>query len=274
MLVIKPNCELCDKDLPADSNEALICSYECTFCSHCVENVLQGVCPNCGGGFTIRPVRPTTDRRPGVSLAHQPASKKRVHTHYTQEEISEFCRSVKSGKTVKIVVASLNPVKVGAVRAAFLAHFPSCELDLIPLSVASDVPDQPMSDEETRQGARNRVRNSRQACPEADYWVGLEGGLDIVEKKLLAFAWMTICDRSDTISEARSASLPLPPAIQKLVEAGLELGEANDQVFSTVNSKQGGGAFGLLTDGLYTREDIYTQTLVLALVPFVNELWP
>ena len=54
----------------------------------------------------------------------------------------------------------------------------------------------------------------------------------------------------------------------------MELGEANDKVFSTVNSKHRGGAFGLLTDGLHTRESIYTQTLVMALIPFVNQLYP
>jgi inosine/xanthosine triphosphatase len=179
-----------------------------------------------------------------------------------------------STKTIKIVVASLNPVKVGAAKIAFMAQFPNQELELIPVSVPSNVRDQPMSDEETRLGAGNRVRNSVQAYSQADYWVGLEGGLETIQDKLLAFAWMAICDRSGTISEARSATLPLPPAVQELVEAGHELGEANDRVFSTINSKQGGGAFGLLTDGLYTREEIYAQTLVLALVPFVNELWP
>ena len=61
--------------------------------------------------------------------------------------------------------------------------------------------------------------------------------------------------------------------MQQLVNSGLELGEANDRVFSTLNSKQGGGAFGLLTDGLMTRESVYTQTLTLALIPFVHELW-
>ncbi len=62
--------------------------------------------------------------------------------------------------------------------------------------------------------------------------------------------------------------------MKQLVDAGLELGEANDRVFSTVNSKQGGGAYGLLTGGLYTREGIYTQTLIIALTPFVNALYP
>ena len=68
--------------------------------------------------------------------------------------------------------------------------------------------------------------------------------------------------------------MPLPPAVKELVDAGMELGEANDRVFSTVNSKQGGGAYGLLTEGRYTRESIYTQTLIIALVPYVNALYP
>lgn len=58
MLEIKQNCEKCNKRLPNDSNEAMICSYECTFCVDCVENVLKNVCPNCGGGFEKRPIRP------------------------------------------------------------------------------------------------------------------------------------------------------------------------------------------------------------------------
>jgi non-canonical (house-cleaning) NTP pyrophosphatase len=65
----------------------------------------------------------------------------------------------------------------------------------------------------------------------------------------------------------------MPPAVQRLVAEGLELGEANDRVFATTNSKQQGGAFGLLTGGRYTREGVYTQALVLALIPFVHELW-
>lgn len=58
MLEIRQNCENCDKNLPNDSDEAMICTYECTFCTECVENVLENVCPNCGGGFEKRPTRP------------------------------------------------------------------------------------------------------------------------------------------------------------------------------------------------------------------------
>jgi uncharacterized protein len=68
MLELRPNCECCDKDLPADSTEARMCSFECTFCSSCADQVLGGRCPNCGGELVRRPVRPAE------KLAKFPAS--------------------------------------------------------------------------------------------------------------------------------------------------------------------------------------------------------
>jgi len=96
MLALRPNCELCDKDLPPDSTEACICSYECTFCASCVEEVLHNVCPNCGGGFSARPIRPTVARRAETSLDYDPASTTRVHTKYSPEEIQAFVDAVKA----------------------------------------------------------------------------------------------------------------------------------------------------------------------------------
>ncbi|MEH6587485.1 MAG: DUF1272 domain-containing protein [Halioglobus sp.] len=72
MLELRPNCECCDRDLPADSAQARICSFECTFCASCVETVFKGVCPNCGGGFVPRPIRPVE------KLERFPASTTRV----------------------------------------------------------------------------------------------------------------------------------------------------------------------------------------------------
>ena len=175
---------------------------------------------------------------------------------------------------MKIVVASRNPVKVGATTQAFKTLFPDAVLDVTSVNVESGVGDQPDSDEATRRGARMRALGARDAEPDAEFWVGLEGGIEVVDDQLMAFAWMAVQGRVGDVSEARSTTLPLPPEVKKLVVSGLELGEANDRVFSTVNSKQGGGAYGLLTDGLYTREGIYTQTLIMALIPFVNTLYP
>jgi hypothetical protein len=95
MLQLRPNCECCDKDLPADAADARICTYECTFCADCVENVLHNVCPNCGGGFEKRPIRPATERRPGVCLGKQPASNQRVHLKYDRDDIAAFSAWVK-----------------------------------------------------------------------------------------------------------------------------------------------------------------------------------
>ena len=73
MLEIRPSCEHCDKALPAHSKEAMICNFKCTFCKSCVEELLQNVCPNCGGGFEKRPVRPKE------YLDKYPPSTKKVH---------------------------------------------------------------------------------------------------------------------------------------------------------------------------------------------------
>ena len=95
MLELRPNCELCDKDLPPEADDARICSYECTFCAACVENVLYNVCPNCGGGFKARPIRPRTAWRDGTGLDHDSPSQRRRNTRYSGEEISAFVARVR-----------------------------------------------------------------------------------------------------------------------------------------------------------------------------------
>ncbi len=94
-LELRPNCEYCDRDLPPESKLARICSYECTFCADCVDNVLYNVCPNCGGGFAPRPIRPRGEWRPNLSLAKRPASVKRVSLSYDHENIAAHSRGIR-----------------------------------------------------------------------------------------------------------------------------------------------------------------------------------
>lgn len=96
MLQLRPNCEACDKDLPPHAMDARICSYECTFCADCVDTVLLNVCPNCGGGFAPRPIRPSVARRQGVGLAHQPGSTVRVHMKKDRAEAAAFSQSLRA----------------------------------------------------------------------------------------------------------------------------------------------------------------------------------
>lgn len=168
----------------------------------------------------------------------------------------------------KVIIASKNPAKIQAVELAFTKVFPQQNFNFKGVSVPSGVPDQPMGEAQTLQGAENRVAQAMQQY-KADFWVGLEGGLTHANNQLEAYAWMVI--RSQTMyGKGRTGSFFLPQKVAKLVHQGLELGEADDIVFGQSNSKQKGGAVGLLTHNLLTRTTYYEQALVLALIPFIN----
>jgi len=86
-LELRPNCELCDRDLPAQAYDARICANECTWCADCADRVLMNVCPNCGGELVRRPIRPMEAHRPGQGLRLNPAGTARRHTKYAREDI-------------------------------------------------------------------------------------------------------------------------------------------------------------------------------------------
>ncbi|WP_223669758.1 DUF1272 domain-containing protein [Kangiella shandongensis] len=95
MLELRPSCEHCNKPLPPNSTEAMICTFECTFCQDCVDNILLNVCPNCGGGFVPRPIRPEINWKDGNSLAFHPASEKIVHKPVDPETHRAFAKAIK-----------------------------------------------------------------------------------------------------------------------------------------------------------------------------------
>ena len=171
---------------------------------------------------------------------------------------------------VRVVVASKNPVKIRAARDGFARAMADTSVEVEGVDVPSDVPHQPMSDDETLHGATNRATNARAAAPDADYWVGLEGGVDDHDGLLEAFAWIVIIARDGRVGRSRTATFQLPPAVAELVRAGVELGHADDRVFGRSNSKQTNGAVGLLTNDLIDRTAYYEHAVVLALVPFIN----
>lgn len=164
----------------------------------------------------------------------------------------------------KVIVASLNPAKITAVQSAFEATFPLQDFEFVGVSVPSEVADQPMSNQETHDGALNRVRNAKQQC-QADYYVGLEAGIEAD----VTFAWMVV-ESATHRGESRSASLMLPPVVIEKLKHANELGDVMDEVFATENIKQKGGAISLLTHDLLTRSSVYHQALILALIPFAN----
>ena len=168
-----------------------------------------------------------------------------------------------------IVVASHNPVKARAVLEGFQRMFPREEFVLRSAAAPSLVSDQPFTDEETLRGAANRAQGAARLEPQADYWVGIEGGIEIHGPEMAAYAWVVVLGR-DLSGKSRTGTFYLPPQVAELIQQGLELGEADDIVFGRSNSKQENGAIGLLTGDVIDRVQLYEHAVILALVPFKN----
>ena len=169
-----------------------------------------------------------------------------------------------------LVIASTNPVKIQAAVNGFQRLFPGSQLNVIAVAAPSGVAHQPMTDEETLRGARNRSARAQALHPNADYWIGIEGGVEPIGQELTAFAWIVVRSKS-MIGRGRTGTFFLPPAVAELIRQGKELGEADDIIFGRSNSKQDNGAVGLLTDNVIDRAQLYEHAMILALIPFKNE---
>ena len=170
-----------------------------------------------------------------------------------------------------IIVASTNPVKINCIQGAFAQMFPNVEYSVAGLDSPSGVPDQPMGTEQTILGAHNRARFARAQRPEADYVIGIEGGLLTDELgKLVVVAWIVIIDKCGRESKASTGTFVLPKSMADEVKGGLELGAAADKLHGTSNVKQAGGTIGVLTGGVMGRTAYYVHAAILAFIPFKN----
>ncbi len=170
----------------------------------------------------------------------------------------------------KVIIASENPVKIDSIRHGFKKVFKGINFDFEGISVSSDVSDQPMSVGETFRGALNRIKNAKKLVYGADFYCGIEGGLEYFDDRYYAFAWIII-DNGKYIGKARTGSFMLPLEIISLIKEGMELGDADDIVFGHSNSKQKQGSVGILTHDLIDRTGYYTHAVILALIPFMNK---
>lgn len=169
----------------------------------------------------------------------------------------------------KVIIASKNPVKIQAVKNGFGKMFPDQEFKFIDISVPSNVADQPFSNDETFLGAQNRADNSSNEVKDADFYIGIEGGIEYVENEMEVFTWVVI-KSVGKYGKARTGTFFLPKQVVELIKEGKELGEADNIVFKLNNSKQENGAVGILTGGVIDRMKYYTEAVILALIPFKN----
>ncbi len=115
----------------------------------------------------------------------------------------------------------------------------------------------------------DRAERAAGLIPQADYWVGVEGGVEDQDGQMAAFAWIVVKSK-DQLGKGRTGAFYLPQSVANLVRQGKELGEADDIVFGRSNSKQANGAIGILTGDVIDRTQLYEQAVILALIPFKN----
>jgi len=172
-----------------------------------------------------------------------------------------------SVRFVRVAVGSTNPVKLAAVRAVLARIQPGLSAEGV--EVASGVPDQPMGDEETQRGARNRA-TAALALTGADLAVGLEGGVvALADGRMRSCAWAVVVDRDGLEGMGGSLSMPLPDRVADRIRAGEELGHAMDALANVVGTKHGRGAVGILTAGLIDRQGAYEPMVAYALAPWL-----
>ena len=173
----------------------------------------------------------------------------------------------------KVIVASNNPVKIKVAEKAFSAVFPNEQFEFMGVKAESGVSEQPIG-EETRLGANNRLNFIKKQYPDADFWVAQEGGGLFSDKgRLSNRAWIVISDKDNFIAESSTSNFYLPKKVEEYIKEGLVQGEACDKFFNTINSKQGLGAIGYLTEGVYDRAEYYLQPAIIALSEIKHKDW-
>jgi inosine/xanthosine triphosphatase len=172
----------------------------------------------------------------------------------------------------KILVGSKNPVKIRSVKDAFEKYFENVEV--IGINVNSKVPNQPVN-EETFKGAKNRTLEligiNKEMKLNADFFVGIEGGITQIYYRWFAFGCMCIADKEGKTGFGTSAHFELPNAIVKELLNGKELGDVMDDIQNKSNTKQQHGAIGYFTNGVMNRSELYVPGLITALIPFLHQ---
>jgi inosine/xanthosine triphosphatase len=170
---------------------------------------------------------------------------------------------------MKVAIGTKNPAKIAAVEQAFKKVWPDRDFDFIGVEVVSGISDQPMTDEESIKGAMNRAKAALEK-EQADFSVGLEGGLQKIGNQWFDCGWIVIKDREGHLGVGSSIKMEVPPKMMKYIHEGVELGKVVDIVFHVKNAKHSNGHFGLMTANAITRVEGYRDGVIAALAPFIN----
>ena len=185
---------------------------------------------------------------------------------------------------MKVIVGSKNPVKIGAVHEAFSRYYK--DVVVVGANIRSGVADQPMSERETMNGARQRAYSALESDPTAEYGVGLEGGVTEFNPtspnwvgmrggkgKMFECAWVAIVKRGGEEGLGGGLYFELPEKVAEKLRSGGELGPTMDEMSGEDNIKQRMGAIGMFTKGELDRKQAYVQIVLSAMIKFVSPEW-
>lgn len=171
---------------------------------------------------------------------------------------------------MEVAIGSKNIPKQRAVAAAFRQVYPDDFLEFHTLAVDSEVSSHPTSAQESLEGALNRLKNAKAAQPEADFYVGIEGGLLRVEDRAWEHSWVAVEDKKGQLYTAISAGLEMRGKLLQAILNGQELGKAFAEQHGTENVGNKMGAYGHVTNNLVTRESATTDAVIFALAGFIH----
>lgn len=180
-----------------------------------------------------------------------------------------------------IGIGSKNKVKISATKAGFHESFPKQELEFLSFRIDSEINSMPLAQDELIRGAKNRAKKAlnkliRENEKNSDFFgVGLEGGMEYntLVKNWFLCGWVVIMKNNPSnLGIAKTASIILPEFIVKKVLFGSELANVMDEITGMVNTREDLGAFGILTNNLFTRYDSFREAIILGLSPFVNKV--
>lgn len=169
-------------------------------------------------------------------------------------------------------VGTTNKAKVECVEVTVQRCFPEKQHEIRPVSVKSGVSDQPMSAEESQKGCIQRATEALRLVPEADYGVGLEGGVEAIGDRWFESGWMAVIERSTgRLGIGSSARYEMSATLMKPLQQGKELADVIDELTGEKDVRSGLGAMGVLTGGHLGRAEAYTHGMIFALAPFLSD---
>jgi len=177
---------------------------------------------------------------------------------------------------MKIVVWTTNPAKINAIKQAIaeIPYFENENIEIIPLKVDSGISDMPITAEENMLGAKNRAHNCKAQIPDADFYIGMEGGTTKYDDKAYLFGVVYILDKNWEFHYGFSNMMEVPEFFRKKIyDEGLDLGPVLEEITKEENASKKWWAFAHWSDGILTRTDQFVFAFKSAIVPFFNRYY-